>query len=61
MATETDLLTAGQAAEVWGVSVHTVHRWAKAGKITALVLPSGRRRYRRSEVEAFAEPTEATA
>lgn len=62
MATETEHLTARQAAEEWGVSVHTVRRWARDGKVTSLVLPSGRRRYRRSDVEAvLAEPEAASA
>ena len=51
MATPSDLLTASQAAEAWGVSVHTVRRWARDEKVTTIVLPSGRRRYRRSDVE----------
>ena len=51
MAIATDLLTATEAAEAWGVSVHTVRRWARDQKVTTIVLPSGRRRYRRSDVE----------
>lgn len=62
MATPADLLTATEAAAAWGVSVHTVRRWAKEGKVATISLPSGRRRYRRSDVEALlAEPSEASA
>lgn len=55
MATDTDLLTASQAADAWGVSVYTVRRWARDGKVASLLLPSGRRRYRRTDIELTAE------
>lgn len=34
-----------EAAEILGVSPRTVLRWAKAGQLRHIMLPSGRRRY----------------
>jgi excisionase family DNA binding protein len=50
---ETIWLTAGEVARLLGVSVKTVHRWAKSGKIRAVTLPSGRRRYDKATIDAL--------
>jgi len=46
-------LTAPQAARILEVSDQTVRDWVKAGKLPALVYPSGRMRIRRADVEAI--------
>jgi excisionase family DNA binding protein len=48
------LLRPGQVAEMLNLDAKTVTRWAKAGRINAVRLPSGHRRYRQAEVEAIA-------
>lgn len=47
------LLTISQAAEILQVTAETLRRWDKAGKLTAIRLPGGHRRYRQSEIEAL--------
>jgi len=44
-------LTPKQAADYLRVSPATVYRWAQQGILVPARLPSGYRRYRRSEVE----------
>jgi excisionase family DNA binding protein len=46
-------LTIGDAARILGVSVDTVRRWSDEGRVPVVVLPSGHRRYRRSDIDAF--------
>lgn len=48
----TQLVTQREAAAALGVSTGTVGRWARLGLIPAIVLPSGRRRYRLEDVRA---------
>ncbi len=48
-----DHLTVGESAQLIGVSVDTLKRWEKAGRITSLRTPTGHRRFRRSDVEAL--------
>lgn len=40
-----------EVADLFGVSVQTVGRWASDGKIGYVTLPSGHRRYYRKDVE----------
>lgn len=47
----TDWLWPGQVADAFGVSTDTVTRWADSGLLPVYVLPSGHRRYKRSEIE----------
>lgn len=64
MQADDDLLTTGQAARRLQVSLDTVRRWGKAGRIPMIRTPTGNRRFRRSDVEALlvpVEPTEAQA
>lgn len=49
-----DVLTAKEAANLLRVTVKTLERWEKAGKISATRLPGGHRRFSRAEVEALA-------
>lgn len=48
-------LSPEEAARILGVSARTIRRWADRGDIASLRPPSGRRRFRRADVEAFAE------
>jgi len=48
-------LSPEDAAAILGVSARTIRRWADRGDIASLRPPSGRRRFRPSDVEAFAE------
>jgi excisionase family DNA binding protein len=47
------LLTASEVAELFRVDPKTVTRWARAGKLTSVRTPGGRRRFRLVEVRAF--------
>lgn len=50
-----ELLAIGEAAGLLGVSVDTLRRWARAGRIEASRTPTGHRRFRRADLEtAFA-------
>lgn len=44
------LLTAAQVAAMIPVHVETVRRWAREGRLPVVELPSGRKRYRASDV-----------
>lgn len=46
------LYSTGQAARFLGVSVRTVYRLEKAGRLTAVRLPSGRRRFREQDLRS---------
>jgi excisionase family DNA binding protein len=56
-----DLLTPAEAAARLGVTTKTVRRWAEAGLIEAVRLPSGQLRYPADAVTAAAQPTEQVA
>lgn len=47
-----DMLTIGEVAKAFGVTVATVRNWDAAGKLAALRTPAGTRRFRRSDVDA---------
>lgn len=49
----TELLTAQQVAERLSVHVESVRRWTRQGDLPAVRLPSGRYRYRASDVTAL--------
>ncbi|NCT90218.1 helix-turn-helix domain-containing protein [Cellulomonas sp. APG4] len=38
-----------------GVTIRTLQRWADSGKVPSATLPSGRRRFRRADIEALLE------
>lgn len=48
-----DDLTSGEVAAILGVSTETVTNYADAGRLPHYRLPSGHRRFRRSDVEAL--------
>ena len=56
MAPETDLCTTKVAASMLDVTPDTVRRWVKEGRLAPVRLPSGRMRFRRSDVEAQLTP-----
>lgn len=45
------LLKRQEVADVLRISLATLDDWARDGKITAVRLPSGHRRYRRADLE----------
>lgn len=54
---QTELLSASQASAMTGLaSARTFLRWAKAGEIPFVRLPSGRIFFRRSDIEALVTP-----
>lgn len=57
------LVMPGEAAKTLHVTTKTLQRMAARGDIAAIILPSGHRRYRASDVEALAaaETTSAGA
>lgn len=44
------LLTAAEVAALVPVATETVRRWTREGRLEAVTLPSGRKRYRESDV-----------
>ena len=59
---QSQFVTSREASELTGVaSARTFQRWAKAGKVRSIVLPSGRRVFRRADIEAILEPKEVSA
>lgn len=51
MADDTPMLTTEQVARRLNVNAETIRRWAAAGKLAAVTLPSGRLRFRPEVVE----------
>jgi len=49
-----DVMTPAEASEVLGVSPRTLSRWAREGRIRAIVTLGGHRRFIRTEIEAVA-------
>ncbi|MFH0857085.1 MAG: helix-turn-helix domain-containing protein [bacterium] len=48
---EDNLLTIGEAAEMLNISIDTLRRWDKSGRLSAFHKPSGHRYYRRIDIE----------
>lgn len=48
---EADLVPIGEVARIFGVTVATVRRWEREGKISAERTPGGQRRFDRAEIE----------
>lgn len=48
---EADLVPIGEVARIFGVTVATVRRWEREGKIDAVRTPGGQRRFDRAEIE----------
>ena len=55
-----ELLTEREVAALLRVTPSTVGRWAVKGLIPAIVLPSGRRRFRRDDVRLLLESTRSS-
>jgi excisionase family DNA binding protein len=53
MQTTDDLLTPQEAMQALRISDSTLVRWVASGRLPALYLPSGYRRFRRADVEAL--------
>lgn len=47
------LLTVTEAAKTIGVSPSSLRRWTDEGRLVAIRLPGGGRRYERAELERF--------
>lgn len=47
------LLPIGEVAQLLGVTVGTIRRWDKDGRISSVRTPTGHRRFRRDEVLAL--------
>ncbi len=56
-----EMLAAGAAARLAGVTVGTLRRWEREGRITASRTPGGQRRFRRDEVEGLLTPSGSSA
>lgn len=50
-----ELLSSGEVAELFSVTVKTVSRWAVAGRLGFICTPGGRYRYRADEAYALLE------
>lgn len=48
-------LTRSQLAELFGVSPHTVTRWAREGRLPSIMTLGGQRRYPRESVERLVQ------
>jgi predicted site-specific integrase-resolvase len=55
------LLRISEAAKLCHVSADTLRRWSDQGRVAVIVLPSGQRRYRRSDVLAIIAPQDGAA
>jgi hypothetical protein len=47
------LISIGQAAKILGISIDTLRRWGKKGKLIPIMSPAGHRRYITEEIEAL--------
>jgi excisionase family DNA binding protein len=50
-----DLLRPSEVAELFGVRTPTIARWAREGRLTALLTPGGHRRYSRAAIQRLVE------
>lgn len=50
-----NVMSTGDVAELFGVNVKTVIRWADEGKLRYFRTPGGHRRYRAEDVRPFLE------
>ena len=53
-----DLLGSREAARILDVTDETIRRWAEAGIIRHIRLPSGQLRFERADIEAIRQPIE---
>jgi excisionase family DNA binding protein len=52
-------LTSRQVADLFGVTAHTVGRWAEDGVLRSFKTPGGQRRFRQEDVDAFLSTQDA--
>ena len=52
-----DLMAPGEVAALFGVTSRTVQRWAERDGFPSVQMPSGRRKYRRSDIDALLNPS----
>jgi hypothetical protein len=48
-----DVMTPSEVTDLLGINPKTLVTWANKGMVTCIQLPSGHRRYLRSEIEAY--------
>lgn len=48
-------MTRDEVARIFRIQPDTLDGWARTGRITAVRLPSGRRRFRREDIEALVQ------
>lgn len=48
---DTDLLSTSDAARMFAVTPSTIRRWAHSGRLSHMLTPSGRMRFRRADLE----------
>jgi excisionase family DNA binding protein len=48
---DTDLLSTSEAARMFAVTPSTIRRWAHSGRLSHMLTPSGRLRFRRADLE----------
>ncbi len=53
----TPLLTTSEVARICNVESETVLAWVKSGRLAAITLPGGHKRYRREDVEVLLTPS----
>lgn len=51
------LLTTGEVAELFQVTVGAVHAWVREGRLKAIRTPGGQYRYYESQIQALLVPT----
>jgi putative resolvase len=52
-----NLITIREASDLLGVSIKTLRRWEKQGKISSIRTPGGHRRFRRQDLLQFGQAT----
>ena len=58
MTPDAPLLTTTEVAEACNVEPETVRRWVREGRIAAITLPGGLKRFRREDIARLLTPTD---
>lgn len=61
MTPRSQLLTTNEVAEECKVTAETVRVWVREGRLAAITLPGGLKRFRREDVDRLLTPTEPAA